>query len=139
MCATKLRHSPQPSVAGGPRSIVPLTELRETIENSETCGTCARAGSETGRAGAARHAAAGPGCGPAPGYCADMDHPRRQTPHGESAYSPVSLLRALTANPLDVDALRGTDGAHEEASPPDTPVTRTLTVILAVVLGFVVA
>lgn len=68
-----------------------------------------------------------------------MDHPRRQTPHGETAYSPVSLLRALTANPLDVDALRGTDGAHEEASPPDTPVTRTLTVILAVVLGFVVA
>src|SRR5690625_443982 len=53
-----------------------------------------------------------------------MDHPRRQTPHGETAYSPVSLLRALTANPLDVDALRG---------------TRTLTVILAVVLGFVVA
>lgn len=68
-----------------------------------------------------------------------MDHPRRQTPHGETAYSPVSLLRALTANPLDVDALRGTDGDHEEATPPDTAVTRTLTVIVAIMLGFTVA
>lgn len=68
-----------------------------------------------------------------------MDHRGRQTPHGETAYSPVSLLRALTANPLDVDALRGTDGAHEEATPPDTTLTRTLTAIAAVVLGFAVA
>lgn len=68
-----------------------------------------------------------------------MTDPRRETPHGETAYSPVSLLRALTANPLDVDALRGTDGAHEESAPPDTRLTRTLTVLAAIVLGFAVA
>lgn len=68
-----------------------------------------------------------------------MTDPRRETPHGETAYSPVSLLRALTANPLDVDALRGTDGVHEESAPPDTRLTRTLTVLAAIALGFVVA
>lgn len=51
----------------------------------------------------------------------------------------MSLLRALTSNPLDVDTLRGTEGTHEEVSPPDTPVTRILTVAAAIALGFVVA
>lgn len=64
---------------------------------------------------------------------------RHATPHGETPYSPMSLLRALTSNPLDVDALRGTEDSHEEESPEDTPVTRTLTVAAAVVLGFAVA
>lgn len=68
-----------------------------------------------------------------------MTDRRHETPHGETAYSPVSLLRALTANPLDVDALRGTDGVHEESAPPDTRLTRTLTVLAAIALGFVVA
>lgn len=64
---------------------------------------------------------------------------RPSTPHGETPYSPMSLLRALTSNPLDVEALRGTEEELEEDSPPDTPVTRTLTVAAAVLLGFAVA
>src|SRR5699024_9537625 len=68
-----------------------------------------------------------------------MGQEERSTPHGETPYSPTSLLRALTADPLDVDALRGTDEAHEEAAPPDTPLTRTVTVLVAILLGFAVA
>lgn len=64
---------------------------------------------------------------------------RPMTPHGETPYSPMSLLRALTSNPLDVDALRGTEDSHEDEELIDTPTTRTLTTIAAVVLGFVVA
>lgn len=64
---------------------------------------------------------------------------RPTTPHGETPYSPMSLLRALTSNPLDVEALRGTEDSHEDEAPADTRVTRTLTVAAAVVLGFGVA
>lgn len=64
-----------------------------------------------------------------------------RTPHGETPYSPTSLLRALTSNPLDFDELRGTSGvgAHEEEAPPDTTETRILTTVLAVALGLLVA
>lgn len=67
-----------------------------------------------------------------------MPAPTRSTPHGETPYSPSSLLRALTANPYDVDALRDQDPRPEPA-PPDTAAMRTLTVLLALALGFVVA
>lgn len=59
-----------------------------------------------------------------------------ETPHGETAYSPASLLRALASNPLDVEQLRGTDLPHEESAPPDTWPVRALTLVLAVALGF---
>lgn len=64
---------------------------------------------------------------------------RPTTPHGETPYSPMSLLRALTSNPLEVEALRGTEDSHEDEAPADTRLTRTLTVAAAVVLGFGVA
>lgn len=64
---------------------------------------------------------------------------RPATPHGETPYSPMSLLRALTSNPLEVEALRGTEDSHEDEAPADTRLTRTLTVAAAVVLGFGVA
>ncbi|APX31890.1 hypothetical protein BH708_03190 [Brachybacterium sp. P6-10-X1] len=67
-----------------------------------------------------------------------MPGPTRSTPHGETPYSPSALLRALTANPYDVDALREQDPAPEPA-PPDNPAMRTLTLLLALALGFVVA
>lgn len=63
----------------------------------------------------------------------------RQTPHGETPYSPMSLLRALTSNPLDVETLRGTEGRHEEAAPPDTAATKLFTTVAALALGFLVA
>lgn len=68
-----------------------------------------------------------------------MPESSRRTPHGETPYSPMSLLRALTSNPLDVEELRGTEGGHEEEAPPDTARMRVLTVVLALVLGFAVA
>lgn len=61
------------------------------------------------------------------------------TPHGENAYSPDSLLRALTANPLDIDSLRPTEITSAEASPPDTLAMRAFTFVLAVLLGITVA
>ncbi|GAA1491409.1 DUF881 domain-containing protein [Brachybacterium sacelli] len=67
-----------------------------------------------------------------------MPAPTRSTPHGETPYSPSSLLRALTANPYDVDALRE-DDPLAEAAPPDNRPMRTLTLLLALALGFVVA
>lgn len=68
-----------------------------------------------------------------------MREPRRSTPHGETPYSPSSLLRALTANPYDVDALRRHAPTPAEDTPPDNRITRTVTVLLALVLGFTVA
>lgn len=68
-----------------------------------------------------------------------MRAPRRSTPHGETPYSPTSLLRALTANPYDVDTLRADDPSWAEESPPDNRITRTITVLLALLLGFTVA
>ena len=68
-----------------------------------------------------------------------MREPRRSTPHGETPYSPSSLLRALTANPYDVDALRRHEPTPAEDTPPDNRITRTVTVLLALVLGFTVA
>lgn len=62
-----------------------------------------------------------------------------RTPHGENAYSPDSLLRALTANPLDLGLLRPQSPGEEEPRVPDTPVTRATTFLLAVVLGALVA
>lgn len=73
---------------------------------------------------------------------ASADRPRRRgdrTPHGENAYSPDSLLRALTSNPLDVAALHPVETTSAEASPPDTPAMRVFTVALSVVLGLAVA
>ncbi|MFC7457936.1 DUF881 domain-containing protein [Brachybacterium sp. GCM10030267] len=63
----------------------------------------------------------------------------RSTPHGETPYSPASLLRALTANPYDVDELRIHGGTHTEDAPPDNRATRTITLLLALLLGFAVA
>ena len=68
-----------------------------------------------------------------------MRAPRRSTPHGETPYSPTSLLRALTANPYDVDTLREEDPSWAEEAPPDNRITRTITVLLALLLGFAVA
>lgn len=64
------------------------------------------------------------------------DHP---TPHGETPYSPTSLLRALTADPYSVDPLREEEHPVASATPPDNRRMRTLTLLLAVLLGFAVA
>lgn len=65
--------------------------------------------------------------------------PKPSTPHGETPYSPTSLLRALTANPYDVEALREDEHPVAEAAPPDTAAVRGLTLVVALVLGFAVA
>ncbi|WP_114854750.1 DUF881 domain-containing protein [Brachybacterium sp. YJGR34] len=65
--------------------------------------------------------------------------PKHPTPHGETPYSPTSLLRALTANPYDVDPLRKDEHPAGEAAPPDNRITRSITLLIAVVLGFAVA
>ncbi|MBB5831497.1 DUF881 domain-containing protein [Brachybacterium aquaticum] len=64
------------------------------------------------------------------------EHP---TPHGETPYSPTSLLRALTADPYSVDDLREQEHPAGEATPPDNRATRTITLLLALLLGFVVS
>lgn len=61
-----------------------------------------------------------------------------RTPHGETPYSPDSLLRALTANPFDVDHPRH-QGHSDEVPVPDTPTTRAVTFLLAILLGLAVA
>lgn len=66
----------------------------------------------------------------------DAEH---ETPHGETPYSPTSLLRALTANPYGVAPLRPQEHPAAEAAPPDNRYTRTITLLLALVLGFAVA
>lgn len=68
-----------------------------------------------------------------------MREARHETPHGETPYSPTSLLRALTANPYSVAPLRPEEHPAAEAAPPDNRYTRTLTLLLALVLGFAVA
>ena len=57
------------------------------------------------------------------------------TPHGETAYSPSSILRALTKNPLDVDVLRESDTAHPHESIPHTRTSTLLAGVLALLLG----
>ena len=42
----------------------------------------------------------------------------RATPHGETPYSPTSLLRALTAYPYGVAPLRPEEHPAAEATPP---------------------
>lgn len=66
----------------------------------------------------------------------DAEH---ETPHGETPYSPTSLLRALTANPYGVATLREQEHPAAEAAPPDNRATRSITLLLALVLGFAVA
>ena len=61
------------------------------------------------------------------------------TPHGETPYSPTSLLRALTADPYSVDPLREDEHPLESATPPDNRRMRAVTLLLAVLLGFAVA
>ena len=68
-----------------------------------------------------------------------MPEPSRETPHGETPYSPMSLLRALTSSPLDVDELRGTEEDSEADSHPDTPASRVVTLVIAILLGLAVA
>ena len=63
----------------------------------------------------------------------------RATPHGETPYSPTSLLRALTADPYSVDPLREDEHPLESATPPDNRRMRAVTLLLAVLLGFAVA
>jgi uncharacterized protein YlxW (UPF0749 family) len=63
----------------------------------------------------------------------------RSTPHGETPYSPTSLLRALTADPYSVDPLREEEHPLASATPPDNRRMRALTLLLAALLGFVVA
>lgn len=63
----------------------------------------------------------------------------RETPHGETPYSPTSLLRALTENPYSVAPLRPHQHPAAEAAPPDNRYTRAITLLLALVLGFAVA
>lgn len=66
----------------------------------------------------------------------DAEH---ETPHGETPYSPTSLLRALTANPYGVSTLRPQEHPAAEAAPPDNRYTRVLTLVIALLLGFTVA
>lgn len=66
----------------------------------------------------------------------EADH---STPHGETPYSPTSLLRALTADPYSVDTLREDAHPAAEAAPPDVGVTRVITLLLALLLGFAAA
>lgn len=61
-----------------------------------------------------------------------------RTPHGETAYSPNSLLRALTSNPLDLGRLREDEPRSDEVRHADTPLTRAVTFLLAVALGMLV-
>lgn len=68
-----------------------------------------------------------------------MSEHRRETPHGETPYSPTSLLRALTANPYGVAPLRPEEHPAAEAAPPDNRYTRAITLLLALLLGFAVA
>lgn len=68
-----------------------------------------------------------------------MREHEHETPHGETPYSPTSLLRALTADPYGVDTLRKDEHPVAEAAPPDNRITRGVTLLLALVLGFVVA
>lgn len=68
-----------------------------------------------------------------------MREHEHETPHGETPYSPTSLLRALTANPYSVDTLRKDEHPASEAAPPDNRIMRGVTLLLALVLGFVVA
>lgn len=68
-----------------------------------------------------------------------MRDPKRSTPHGETPYSPTSLLRALTADPYGVDTLREHEDPRAEAAPPDNRATRSITLVLAILLGFAVA
>ena len=63
----------------------------------------------------------------------------RATPHGETPYSPTSLLRALTTDPYSVDPLREDEHPLESATPPDNRRMRAVTLLLAVLLGFAVA
>lgn len=63
----------------------------------------------------------------------------RATPHGETPYSPTSLLRALTADPYSVDPLREDEHPLATATPPDNRRMRALSLLLAVLLGFAVA
>ena len=66
----------------------------------------------------------------------EADH---STPHGETPYSPTSLLRALTADPYGVDTLRSHEHPDAEAAPPDVGATRVITLVLALLLGFATA
>ncbi|ASK64536.1 hypothetical protein CFK39_00275 [Brachybacterium avium] len=68
-----------------------------------------------------------------------MQEAGHQTPHGETPYSPTSLLRALTANPYSVAPLRPHQHPAAEAAPPDNRYTRVVTLLLALLLGFAVA
>jgi uncharacterized protein YlxW (UPF0749 family) len=68
-----------------------------------------------------------------------MRDEERSTPHGETPYSPTSLLRALTADPYSVDPLREEEHPLASATPPDNRRMRALTLLLAALLGFVVA
>ena len=64
---------------------------------------------------------------------------QHSTPHGETPYSPTSLLRALTADPYSVDTLRKEEHPAAEAAPPDTGAMRMITLLLDLLLGFTVA
>ncbi|GAA4527518.1 DUF881 domain-containing protein [Brachybacterium paraconglomeratum] len=68
-----------------------------------------------------------------------MREREHETPHGETPYSPTSLLRALTADPYSVDTLRKDEHPAAEAAPPDNRLMRGVTLLLALALGFVVA
>lgn len=64
--------------------------------------------------------------------------PGHGTPHGETAYSPASILRVLTRNPLDIDSLREEDLEHpEDRSPQGRRVTACIA-LTSVALGLLV-
>lgn len=77
------------------------------------------------------------GVDPAP-RLRSMREVEHHTPHGETPYSPASLLRALTVNPYGVDTLRRDEHPVAGATPPDNGAMRLLTVLIAIVLGFAV-
>lgn len=64
---------------------------------------------------------------------------QHSTPHGETPYSPTSLLRALTVDPYSVNTLREDEHPAAEAAPPDNRAMRVITLLLALLLGFTVA
>src|SRR5699024_7730085 len=146
-CATA-RDRARPSVTGGPRDTVPRPWARGRIGAGVTCGTRAAPALRGSRAvwGArpsaprgARRPAGRAAPHPPRSYTAVMPGPEHETPHGETPYSPTSLLRALTANPYSVAPLRPHQHPAAEAAPPDNRYTRAITLLLALVLGFAVA
>lgn len=63
---------------------------------------------------------------------------RHHTPHGETAYSPASILRALTQDPLSVAPLRETEPNHPRESMKKSTGNTVILTIVSLLLGVTV-